>query len=409
MIVNKKNDWFNQARYGMFIHWGAYSQAARGEWIVNRERMPQAEYIESVVANWKAEKYDPRQWVELARDAGMKYIILTTRHHDGLALWNSKATDFNAVNLGPGRDLIAEFVAAVRRSDLKLGFYYSPTAWYHKDYPGAFFRDWAQDDSWRDEKQRLDFIAYYREELTELLTQFGQIDYLWLDGCIPNNIDGDESVKLIKKLQPEILINNRLGSPFDVDSCEQTIKAPSDRQNWEACMTLNNNWGYHAGDLRWKREADVIELLLKCAEKSGNLLLNIGPMGSGEVPEASAKILRNVGRWFFRNRESVIDSDYSTLSWNNTASPITVKGNIVYLHFIVDPCGKFCWAEIKNRVKRAYILGRGEAVKFSQENGRIFLHELPAIGPDEYAYAVALELDGIPEAISPQTNSWIVE
>ncbi|MFA6291496.1 MAG: alpha-L-fucosidase, partial [Victivallales bacterium] len=236
-----------------------------------------------------------------------------------------------------------------------------------------------------------------------------KIDYLWFDGCIPENIEGDETLKMVKELQPDILVNNRLGKPFDIKCSEQTINPAKAGQDWEACMTLNANWGYHAGDSRWKSPADVIDMLLTCAQSSGNLLLNIGPKADGSVPKESVKILKKAGEWVTRNRESIVNSERHPFSWNCTARPITAKGNRVYLHFINDPCGSFCWAEVKNKVLSASLLTDGTPLAFRQEGDRLFLDNLPLPLPDSPATTVVLELDGKPEALTKQTTFWIPE
>lgn len=404
-----KNAWFNESRFGMFIHWGAYSVAGGGEWIMNRECIGKDEYSAKYVENWHAEKYNPEDWVALAKDCGMGYLVLTTRHHDGFALWDSKVNDWNAAKSGPKRDLLVPYVEAIRNAGLKLGFYYSPASWTHTDYPGPFFRDWPGENDWKDENARQRFIQYYRSELRELLTNYGKIDYLWFDGCIPENIDGDETIKMVRELQPEILINNRLGRPFDIKCSEQTINPAAAGQDWEACLTLNNNWGYHAGDSRWKSATEVVDMLLTCAQSAGNLLINIGPKGDGTIPEESVKILREAGDWVKRNWESISNSERSPFSWNCTARPITTRGNKVYLHFINDPCGEFCWAEIANKALSANLLCNGKPVDFRQEGARIFFENLPTPLPDSPATTVVLEVEGIPEAFTKQTTFWIPE
>jgi alpha-L-fucosidase len=393
----------------MFIHWGPYSVAARGEWIMNRERIPKEEYSANYVDTWHAENYRPEEWAALAKRSGMGYMVLTTRHHDGFALWDSQVNDWNAARLGPKRDLVAPYVEAVRAAGLKVGLYYSPAAWTHPDYPGAFFRDWPRAGNWKDEATRQRFVEYTRHELRELLTNYGKIDYLWFDGCIPKNMDGDQTLKLVKTLQPNILVNNRLGNPFDIQCSEQTIKPAAEGQDWEACMTLNDNWGYHAGDANWKTAADAVTMLLTCAQSSGNLLLNIGPKADGSVPEQSVAILEEAGKWIARHRAAITNSDRHPFSWNCTARPITARGNTVYLHFFKDPKGSFCWSETSNTVLSARFLTNGTPIAFRQEGERLFLDDLPSPLPDQPATTVVLELDGAPEALTGQTTFWIPE
>ena len=398
--------WFDQSRYGLFIHWGAYSAGARGEWVMNRERIPLDEYRRDFVGAFHAERFDPADWAAKAVRWGMKYAVLTTRHHDGFSLWDSYANPYNAKNLGPGRDLVRPYVEAFRAAGLKVGLYYSPASWANPDYPGAHFRDWPGPGDWKDEASRRRFVAQYRAELRELCTRYGKIDYLWFDGCIPENMDGDETLAMIREWQPDILVNNRLGGPYDVKVCEQTINPPKEGGRWEACMTLNANWGFHAGDTRWKRPADVLELLLTCAEKGGNLLLNVGPRADGTIPEESVAILDEVGAWLRANDESVRASEPSPFPWNNVARPVTVRGNRVYLHFLVDPKGVYCWADLKNRVLAARWLDDGSPVAFERRGNRLFLRGLSWRAPGR---TVVLDVEGRPEPVAPQTTFWIPE
>jgi alpha-L-fucosidase len=403
-------DWFNEARLGMFIHWGAYSVGARGEWIMNRERIPLQEYTDVYAAAWQAGKYDPQQWVDLARDAGAGYLILTTRHHDGFALWDSKVNPFNAARLGPGRDLIAPFADAVRRGGLKLGFYYSPASWPHPDYPGPFFRDWPGEKDWKSEESRRRFIAYYRAEIRELLTGYGKVDLFWYDGCIPENLDGTETNHEIRRLQPDILITKRNGPPYDIDVCEQAITPKPPGTAWEACFTLGRDsnavWGYSPAN-RYKSVEDLLSLLLTTAGSAGNLVLNIGPKPDGTVVEEEAHLLREVGKWLRRNPGFLSHSEFSPFSWQSRVL-VTLKGNRVFLHLTHDPRGTFCWPELKNRVVAARFLATQEPVTFRQTaDGRLFLENLPSPLPDQPFATIELEVEGRPEPLTPKTTFWI--
>jgi alpha-L-fucosidase len=395
-------DWFNEARFGMFIHWGAYSVAGRGEWAFNRERIPKDEYVERYVNEFRAEHYDPSAWAALAKAAGMGYLVLTTRHHDGFALWNTATSDFHAGRLGPKRDLVGPFVEAVRGAGLRVGLYFSPADWNHPDYPGAYERDWPT--LWRDEAARRRFVAYYQAQLRELLTRYGKIDLLWYDGCIPLPLEGETTNAMVRELQPDILMNDRLGKPCDFECSEQTIK-PKDGP-WEACMTLNDNWGYHAGDTAWKPPAEVVRLLLTCGKDGGNLLLNVGPHGDGTIPEPSIAILREVGAWVRRNGECLPHSGRSPFTWN-TSGVVTVRERSVYLHLLKSPGPEFCWGELKNRVLRATFVATGKPVAFRQEGARLFLTGLPFPLIEPLATTIRLEVEGTPEPITKQETFWI--
>lgn len=398
--------WFTEARYGLFIHWGAYSVAARGEWLANRELIPLEEYKAQYVDAFHAENYDPKQWARLAKEAGMGYAVLTTRHHDGFALWPTACSEFHAGRLGPKRDLVGPFVEAFREVGLKVGLYYSPADWFHPDYPGPHFRDWPRNEDWSSEEARLRFVAYYHAQLRELLTQYGKIDYLWYDGCIPNNLQGKEVNEDLLKLQPHLLINERNGSPSHVHVSEQSIRRPKEDVLWEACMTLNTSWGYHAGDHQWKNPNEVIRLLTETAAGAGNLLLNIGPRGDGSIPEESADILLKVGSWLAQNGDSIHNSTPCNISWNQWGR-CTANNNKLYLHIWNEVDGDLCFAEIKNTVKSAKVLATGLPLSIEQDGPRCFIRGLPKMTGNDLTLTLELELDGPPELITEQTSFWI--
>jgi alpha-L-fucosidase len=390
----------------MFIHWGVYAVAARGEWTRNRERIPQEEYERLYVNNFRAENYDPASWAALAKEAGMGYAVLTTRHHDGFALWPTKTTEFHAGRLGPGRDLVGPFVEAFRSAGLKVGLYYSPADWSHPDYPGAYFRDWPAVRDWASEAARQRFIAYYRSQLVELMSNYGAIDYLWYDGCIPENIQSRAVNEELLRLQPHLLINERNGPPSHVKISEQAIRSPKEDGPWEACMTLNDNWGWHAGDTNWKSAREVVKMICETAAGSGNLLLNVGPRSDGTIPAESIQILREAGAWLKRNGEAIRHSDRSPFAWNNWGR-VTVQGCRVFLHLCNLTGPELCWAEMKNKVLSARWLDDGQPIPFEQKDGRLFLRELPALLPDPMTSTIVLEVEGQPEVLTEQTTFWI--
>jgi len=404
--MNSTHTWFDQSRFGLFIHWGAYSVAARGEWLANRERVPKEEYIRRYVDHFHAEAYAPEDWAALAVEAGMGYAVLTTRHHDGFALWPTETSDFHAGCLGPKRDLVGPYVEAFRKAGLKVGFYFSPADWFHPDYPGSTFRDWPGENDWTNEEARLRFIDYYRQQIRELLTNYGRIDYLWYDGCIPSNLQSCEANEEALRLQPHLLINERNGPPFHVHVSEQAIKPGPIGEPWEACMTLNDNWGYHAGDANWKSPGRVIQMLTETAAGAGNLLLNVGPRADGTIPTESVKILREVGGWLRRNGESIHGSARSPFPWITSGRVTTVAGR-VYLHLWLGTGKEFCYAELKNRVLTARLLDSGQDVRFEQNGDRLILHDLPDLLPDRITTTIVLEIEGDALPVSAQTTFWI--
>ncbi len=398
--------WFTEARFGMFIHWGPYSVAGRAEWIANREMIPFHEYYEKHAVRFKAERYDPHAWIRLAKEAGMKYLVLTTRHHDGFALWDSKVNNFNAARMGPKKDLLGPFANAVRSEGLKLGFYYSGANWYHSDYPTPYARSWPQE--WHSEDARKRFIAYYYAELEELMTQYGPVDILWYDGCLPWPFEGKTINEKIKQWQPGILIserNSEPGDPYDFAICEQSLKGKEGV--WESCITLNDHWGYHAGDNRWKDPQTVIQALVETAGKGGNLLLNIGPKADGTVPGESVRIVREVGKWLETNREFLPNSSRSPFGPHTTAK-FTTRDNVAYIHLFYDPLGELCWADLANEIKDVRLLATGETVQWRRENNRIFF-ALPTPLPDPLDTVIRVETEGEPRTANAIVSTWIPE
>jgi alpha-L-fucosidase len=266
---NRRLEWWRDARFGMFIHWGLYSVYGRHEWVMENEGIPVAEY-EQTAKRFKPEPNAARAWAKLAKKAGMKYMVMTTKHHEGFCHFDSKLTNYTSPKSGPGRDLVREFVDAARAEDMRVGFYYSLMDWHHPD--GALCAN--------DEGARRRFVDYIHGQVRELCTNYGKLDVLWYDVNWPLKPDGWEAVKLntmVRELQPDILINNRTGIPEDFTTPEQTIRAYA--EPWEACMTMNDSWGYQKADDNWKTPKNIVRNLIRCTRDNGNYLLNIGPKG----------------------------------------------------------------------------------------------------------------------------------
>ena len=382
--------WWREARFGMFIHYGLYSVLGRHEWVMNRERIPLAEY-ETLAGQFRADKYDARGHARLAREAGMKYMVLTTKHHEGFCLFDSKLTDYTAVNSAAGRDLVAEYVEAARAEGLGVGLYYSLMDWHHEDGARCL----------HDEAARRRFVAYIHGQVRELMTGYGKIDVLWYDVPWPLKPDGWDSTGLnymVRSVQPEILINNRSLLPEDFDTPEQMVKASARYRAWESCMTMNGSWGYNYADTVWKSPKDIICTLVSAAHAGGNFVLNIGPRGDGSVPEESVGRLREVGRWMARHGEAIYGAEPADAEWMNCGTA-TVKGNTMYWH-VSRWYGSELWiGGMESKVLSARILGTGQPVKFEQHfepTVRLRLHGLPEESPDPYVAVIALECDGEP-------------
>src|SRR5215471_14585843 len=279
----RRMKWWHEARFGMFVHWGLYSVLGHHEWAMENEAIPVSEY-QQLAKQFNPKPNAAREWAKLARRAGQKYIVMTTKHHEGFCLFNTETTNYCAPKQGPGRDLVKEYVEAARGEGLRVGFYYSLMDWHHPD--GARCAD--------DEAARQRFVTYIHTHIRELLTNYGKIDVLWYDVAWPLDAKGWESEKMnrmVFDLQPDIIVNNRNKLDGDFSTPEQRIQAEQGDRAWESCMTMNGSWGYQAADDSWKSPKEIVNNLVTCARGAGNYLLNIGPKPDGSVPEESVKIL----------------------------------------------------------------------------------------------------------------------
>jgi alpha-L-fucosidase len=386
MSQTERLKWFHQAGFGMFIHWGIYSIPGRGEWVMHVEKIPQDEYAQ-FARRFKPRNYDPDEWVALAREAGMKYMVLTSRHHDGFSLFDSKVSDFTSAKAAAGRDLIGEYVAACRKAGMKVGFYYSLLDWRWPEY-------WAGPE--KDPKGWARFLDYVHAQVRELCTNYGKIDVLWYDGGWPHNAEAWQSKKLnamVRQLQPHIVINNRSQLPEDFDTPEQHIAFSQQDRAWETCMTMNDNWGYSAGDHNWKSTTQLIHNLVRCASGAGNFLLNVGPKPDGTIPEPSVKRLKEIGAWMKVNGESIYGCGRCPFG-GGMVGLTTAKGNTGYLHVFRWPGEELCIAGVKVKVSSARLLATGQRARIVQKDDRLFLLGLPRKAPDPHDSLIALKLAG---------------
>src|SRR6266567_4306621 len=271
----RRMKWWHEARFGMFIHWGLYSVLGRHEWVMENEGIPVSEYA-PLAKRFNPKPNAARAWAKLARQAGQKYMVMTTKHHEGFCQWDTKLTNYCAAKQGPGRDLVREYVDAARAEGLHVGFYYSLMDWHHPD--GARCAT--------DEDARKRFVAYTHGLIRELLTNYGKIDVLWYDVRWPLTADQWESErmnKMVFELQPDIVVNNRNHLIGDFSTPEQKIVAETNGRAWESCMTLNDSWGFQRADDNWKTSKTIIRNLISCARDGGNYLLNIGPTQDGSI------------------------------------------------------------------------------------------------------------------------------
>lgn len=366
----KRMAWYTDARFGMFLHWGLYAIPARGEWVRSVERIPKEEYMR-YFEEFDPVDYDPEKWARAAKEAGMKYMVLTAKHHDGFCLFDSKYTDFKSTNTRCKRDLVREYLEAARAQGLKVGLYYSLLDWYHEDYPhfGDKNHPMRENPAYTNEHRDFDrYLSYMHNQVRELCTDYGKIDILWFDFSYEdeyNVMRGEkwraaELVDMVRSLQPGVIIDNRLevsGEGFgslwecsptpyhgDFVSPEQIIppEGIQDKSGkdmvWEACVTMNGNWGYCANDHYFKPSSMLIKKLVECVSKGGNLLLNVGPDARGNFPPQSVKILEEMGAWMKKNGESVYGCGKSGLPKPDVGR-ITRKGKVLYFHLFENTIG----------------------------------------------------------------------
>ena len=372
----------------MFIHFGVYSSIQRHEWVMENEAIPIAEYT-AHARTFRPARNSARGWAKLAKSAGMKYMVLTTKHHEGFCNFNTKLTDYNAVKQGPGFDIVGEYVEAARAEGMHVGFYYSLMDWHHPD--GARCAE--------DESARRRFVDYTHGLLHELLSNYGKIDVLWYDVAWPLDAEGWESEKMnnmVFSLQPDIIVNNRNKLDGDFSTPEQKIEAESHGRAWESCMTLNDSWGFQRADDNWKSARTVIRNLVTCSRDGGNYLLNIGPKPDGSVPPESVKILTEVGSWMQSGGETIYASNPCQPRRSNYAS-FTRKGNSLYMHVHFWPGEYVAIGGLSNKVVRARLLKTGQELQFTQDDFRTQITGLPVEAPDQPVTTIAIECDSEPK------------
>jgi len=379
--------WFKEARFGMFIHWGLYSQLGRWEWTMHNEQIPRSEY-EKLAETWQPKPRPMREWARLAKAAGMKYMVMTTKHHEGFCLWDSQQTDYNATQRGPERDLVREYVEACREFDLKVGFYYSLMDWHHPDGMRCA----------EDEQARRRFIDFTFGCVRELCSNYGEIAVLWYDNAYPK-LPGEgwrakELNAMARELQPQILINNRSGVPEDFGTPEGRVKPEKDKA-WEACMTMNGAWAYVPSAIDWVSVRGILEMLRKAAAGGGNLLLNVGPKADGSLPEEAVERLEAVGRWIAANGEALygrMDTAENLCLMNTGAW--TLKGNTAYFWSNRWPGnGRIVLGRWHTDVRKASFLATGEPIKCERRGSRLFLTGLPRSNPDPIAQVAVIKLE----------------
>jgi len=414
--------WFREAKYGLFIHWGLYAipagewKGARipgiGEWIMNRAKIPVREY-EQLAAQFNPVRFDADAWVQLAQDAGMKYIVITSKHHDGFALYGSKVSRYNVVDSTPfKRDILKELAAACAKRNIRLGFYYSQAQDWHEANGAGNNWDFPPND-------KKDFDQYLRDkaepQVRELLTGYGPVALIWFD--TPQLMTAERAKRftdIVRSLQPNTLIDGRLGAEGDyVSTGDNIIPGEKRTEAWETPATINHTWGYRKDDVDWKRPGEIVFKLVDIVSKGGNYLLNVGPMADGVIPQPSQDVLRAAGRWLKVNGEAVYGA-MPTPFGEELGEPsakgtkdlrgqplflvrdeyrVTAKPGRLYFTFFMEPRVPFELPPMKNAVKRAYILGNGAPLPLAQKDGRTSF-TLPRPILDPMGTVVVVEFEG---------------
>ena len=407
---DERMQWWREARFGMFIHWGVYAVPAGthngkrvpdiGEWIMNHGKIPVKDY-KAYAAQFNPVKYDPFEWVRIAKDAGMKYIVITSKHHDGFALYDSKVTDWDVVDATPyGKDLLKPLADACRKYKMKLGFYYSQAQdWCH---PGGVEPEWTG-GPW-DPAQKGDMDEYLREiavpQVKEILSNYGDIAVVWWDTPFDMTEERAAMFGPVLAQHPGLITNNRLGGGFpgDTETPEQHIPATGFKnRDWETCMTMNGTWGYKSYDNNWKSVETLLQNLVDITSKGGNYLLNVGPTAEGLIPQPSIERLEAIGKWLKVNGKSIYGttaSPFTSLEWGRCTKKVTKKKTTLYLHV-------FDWPEdsrlivpgLKNKPKNVYLLANGRKLKsFATEAGLAI--SLPQKSLDKIDTVVVVEIKG---------------
>lgn len=343
-------DWFEGARFGLFVHWGPWSKSGwEPSWplvggaktLPFAQDIPAAEYHANA-EDWRPDEGAPERWISAAAAAGMKYAVMTTRHHDGYAMWPSQHGGHGVGAFAPGIDIVRAYVEACRRHGLKVGFYYSLSDWHHPSYPAFTDTDRPyvfgaypspSEEGWGD------YQAYLRGQLTELLTDYGEIDAIWFDGGWERTAEQWDSPgleELIRRLQPNILINDRLPGVGDYATPEQFVPPEPPGGLWETCLTMNKSWGFNPADTDYKSASSLVHTLCEIAGRGGNLLLNIGPDGGGDIRPEQAERLATIGDWIATHGEAIFGTGPGLEPWQ-FYGPSTRRGGAVYCHLLMQP------------------------------------------------------------------------
>jgi len=410
-------DWFVESRFGMFIHWGTYALGARHEWVKNREEIPDEVY-QKYFDHFDPDLYDPKHWARAAREAGMRYFVITTKHHEGFCLWDSKHTDYKATNTPYGKDLLRPMVEAFRAEGLRVGFYYSLIDWHHPEFPIDGIHSMRNHPDALELNQERDvakYAEYMRNQVRELLTEFGKVDILWCDFSYPGNEhrgmpgkghadwESETLIKMIRELQPGIILNNRLDLPADMADIQtpeqfqprEWVQVDGKPVFWETCQTFSGSWGYHRDETTWKSPEQLIQMLVNSVSCGGNLLMNVGPTGRGTFDERALSALRVYGDWLRLHGRSVYGCTQSEFKAPSDCR-FTQNGKRLYVHIYAWPFRHLHLDGLGGKVEYAQLLNDASEVRFVQARDAgsedVLTLDLPVRKPDVTTPVVELFL-----------------
>ncbi len=392
MSNTANTDWFVHDRFGLFIHWGLYALPARHEWVKMRERITDEDY-QKYFEHFDPDLYEPKEWARAAKNAGMKYAVITTKHHEGFCLWDSKLTDYKAPNTPAGRDLLRPFVEAFRDEGLKIGFYHSLIDWHHPEFTIDNIHPRRDDQEFREKAKDRDirkYAEYLHGQTRELLTEYGQVDVMWFDfSYAEKGKDEWQSEKLmtmVRELMPGIIVNDRMGIGGDIKTPEQVqprewVAVDGKPAVWEACQTLNGSWGYDRDNLDWKSVDMLVQMLVDTVSKGGNLLLNVGPTARGNFDPRAIETLSSIGEWMKLHHRSIYGASQSEFEAPRDCR-LTQRGDRLYVHVFAWPFKHLHMDGLAGKVKYAQLLNDASEVRWSEsQNAGTLTLNLPIQRP----------------------------
>jgi alpha-L-fucosidase len=401
-----KMQWFKDAKLGIFIHWGIYAVDGVDEsWSFHNRKMPYAAYMKQL-NGFTAKNYDPDAWAQLIRESGARYAVITTKHHDGIALWDTRVNNMSTAKLTPARkDVLTPFFKALRNAGLKTGAYFSILDWSHQDYPG-FLKDSSRYLIKNDPARWNRYLAFYQAQLKELSTQFNP-DLFWFDGDWEHSADEWQAKKVREMIlahNPNAIINGRLAGYGDYETPEQNFPITRPSLNpWELCMTSNNNWGYHPDDSAYKTPYELITIFADVISNGGNLLFDIGPREDGWIPAEQAHLLKELGKWTHQYSEAIFNTEAGMPPGHfYGASTISKDSSTIYLFVPALNRGKLVIKGLYNTIQSIKIMGTDQSlnhkivgkISWSPVPGLVYIDEIPETGANEYMTVLEVKLDG---------------